>query len=326
MVKINSYQELLSRFNAYFDTNLPFPIRPAALYDPCRYILEDSGKRIRPLLCLLANQMFEGEDREDVYKVAMSLELFHNFTLIHDDIMDDAPLRRGKQTLHEKYGITSGILSGDVMNIYSYKCLTEVRPHLLKPILDLFNATAIEVCEGQQMDMDYEKKENVRIEDYLEMIRLKTSVLLACSLKAGAILAEAHEDMANLMYEIGINLGMAFQIQDDYLDTFGNESNTGKAVGGDIRANKKTYLFLKAFEKANAQQSEKLHTLVAANTQEKVQETISLYRDLDIDKSALDLIAFYFQNVEKGIAQLQMPEEQKEEMNKLLHLLINREK
>lgn len=326
MVKINSYQELLSRFNAYFDTNLPFPIRPAALYDPCRYILEDSGKRIRPLLCLLANQMFEGEDREDVYKVAMSLELFHNFTLIHDDIMDDAPLRRGKQTLHEKYGITSGILSGDVMNIYSYKCLTEVRPHLLKPILDLFNATAIEVCEGQQMDMDYEKKENVRIEDYLEMIRLKTSVLLACSLKAGAILAEAHEDMANLMYEIGINLGMAFQIQDDYLDTFGNESNTGKAVGGDIRANKKTYLFLKAFEKANAQQSEKLHTLVAANTQEKVQETISLYRDLDIDKSALDLIAYYFQNVEKGIAQLQMPEEQKEEMNKLLHLLINREK
>ncbi len=326
MVKNNSYQELLSRFNAYFDTHLPFPIRPAALYDPCRYILEDSGKRIRPLLCLLSNQMFEGEEREDVYKVAMSLELFHNFTLIHDDIMDDAPLRRGKQTLHEKYGITSGILSGDVMNIYSYKCLAEVRPHLLKPILDLFNATAIEVCEGQQMDMDYEKKEDVCIEDYLEMIRLKTSVLLACSLKAGAILAEAHEDMANLMYEIGINLGMAFQIQDDYLDTFGNESNTGKAVGGDIRANKKTYLFLKAFEKANAQQTEKLHTLVAANSQEKVQETISLYRDLDIDKSALDLIAYYFQNVEKGIAQLQMPEEQKEEMNKLLHLLINREK
>lgn len=326
MVKNNSYQELLSSFNAYFDTNLPFPIRPAALYDPCRYILENSGKRIRPLLCLLANQMFEGEDREDVYKVAMSLELFHNFTLIHDDIMDDAPLRRGKQTLHEKYGITSGILSGDVMNIFSYKCLAEVRPHLLKPILDLFNATAIEVCEGQQMDMDYERKENVKIEDYLEMIRLKTSVLLACSLKAGAILAEAHEDMANLMYEIGINLGMAFQIQDDYLDTFGNESNTGKTVGGDIRANKKTYLFLKAFEKANAQQTAKLNMLVAENAQEKVQETINLYRDLDIDKSALDLIAHYFQNVEKGIAQLQLSEEQKEEMNKLLHLLINREK
>src|SRR5690606_2490264 len=268
-----SYQDLKSRFNDYFDAHLPFPLNPGALYDPCRYILEDSGKRVRPLLCLLSNQLFGGDLADDVFKVAMSLELFHNFTLIHDDIMDHAPLRRGKPTIHHRYWITSGILSGDVMNIYSYKCLSDVRTHLLKPILDLFNTTAIEVCEGQQLDMDYETQENVSIEDYLEMIRLKTSVLLACSLKAGAILAEVHPTTADLMYEIGINLGMAFQIQDDYLDTFGSESNTGKAIGGDIKANKKTYLFLKAFEVADIRQTSMLHELYQNNTETKVERT-----------------------------------------------------
>ncbi len=291
MVKNNSYQELLSRFNAYFDTHLPFPIRPAALYDPCRYILEDSGKRIRPLLCLLSNQMFEGEEREDVYKVAMSLELFHNFTLIHDDIMDDAPLRRGKQTLHEKYGITSGILSGDVMNIYSYKCLAEVRPHLLKPILDLFNATAIEVCEGQQMDMNYESLLKVSIPQYIKMIELKTAVLLAGALKIGALIGGAREEDAQHLYDFGKHIGIAFQLQDDILDVYANADKFGKQKGGDIIANKKTFLLLKAMEMAenNRYMKEELQQWIAApqfDPNEKVEAVTNIYNFLNVKELA----------------------------------------
>lgn len=321
-----SYKEIKEKFDSFFEENLPFPETPNALYDPCRYILEDSGKRIRPALCLLSNQLFDGDLAHDVYKTAMALELFHNFTLIHDDIMDHAPLRRGKPTLHHKYGITSGILSGDVMNIISYKCVAEVRVEKLKPIFDLFNRTAIEVCEGQQLDMDYEKNTEVSIAQYLEMIRLKTSVLLACSMKAGAILADVSEKDAVLMYEIGINLGMAFQIQDDYLDTFGKETNTGKAVGGDIRSNKKTYLYLKSFEMADEPLRLKLNELVASDSDTKVAQIIEIYKNLKIDRITEDIIQQYFNNVMTGMQQLTIDSSKKQSLLDLIEYLIQRKK
>lgn len=278
------------------------------------------------MLCLLANQMLGGDLADDVFKVAMSLELFHNFTLIHDDIMDQAPLRRGKETIHQRYGVSSGILSGDVMNIFSYKCLSEVRPNKLKQMLDLFNCTAIEVCEGQQLDMDYESDQQASIDDYLYMIRLKTSVLIACSLKAGAILADASSEITDLMYDTGINLGMAFQIQDDYLDTFGAEHLTGKQVGGDIRANKKTYLHLKAYEQANAEQRKQLDALQLSQAPNKVEQTIAIYKTLKVDESAEQLIDQYFDKVRENLVQLKNYVPDIAQLEELVHELIKREK
>lgn len=321
-----SYEELRLRFDAFFKNNIPFHAQPDNLYEPCRYILADSGKRIRPMLCLLSNQMLGGDLADDVFNVAMSLELFHNFTLMHDDIMDQAPLRRGKPTVHRKYGVTAGILSGDVMNIYSYKCLSEVRPHLLKPMLDLFNCTAIEVCEGQQLDMDYETNTQASIQDYLEMIKLKTSVLIACSLKAGAILAEVSPEVTELMYDTGINLGMAFQIQDDYLDTFGAELNTGKKVGGDIQSNKKTFLYLQAYQTANEAQTLQLDELQRSNSELKVQETIALYKSLQVDTTAKELIAKYFSNVMANLEKLKTITKDIQQLENLVSELIRREK
>lgn len=321
-----SYEELRLRFDAFFEKKLPFNAQPDNLYEPCRYILADSGKRIRPLLCLLSNQMLGGDLAEDVFNVAMSLELFHNFTLMHDDIMDQAPLRRGKATVHTKYGVTAGILSGDVMNIYSYKCLSEVRPHLLKPVLDLFNTTAIEVCEGQQLDMDYETNTEASIQDYLEMIKLKTSVLLACSLKAGAILAEASAEVTDLMYDTGINLGMAFQIQDDYLDTFGAEFNTGKTVGGDIRSNKKTFLNLQAYQSADEAQTLQLDALQKSNDERKVPDTIAIYKKLNVDTRAKELIKQYFTNTNANLDKLKSLGHDIHQLENLVNELIRREK
>lgn len=323
---MHSYQEIRADFDKFFENNLPFPKKPSGLYDPCYYILEDSGKRIRPSLCIISNQLFGGDLADDVYNVAMALELFHNFTLIHDDIMDEAPLRRGKPTVHQQFGTSSGILSGDVMNIFSYKCLSTVRPHLLKPILDLFNTTAIEVCEGQQLDMDFEQSNNVSIEDYLYMIKLKTSVLLACGLKSGAILAEASQEECELIYDLGINLGMAFQIQDDYLDTFGNADNFGKKVGGDIRSNKKTYLYLKALELASEEQLVQMHQLQKRNDEEKVEETIELFKSLKIDTETENLIHQYFAKVMHNLNALPTSESVKKPLLQLIQGIVIRQK
>ena len=204
-------QQLEQRFS---DTGL-FPEQPIGLYEPCRYLLGIGGKRVRPALCLMGNEMF-GPAGDDAMHAATAIELFHNFTLVHDDIMDKAPLRRGKETIHAKYGLTAGILSGDILCIYAYEHLAKVKNHLPE-IFKLFNKTAIEVCEGQQLDMDFEIRNDVTIDEYIHMIALKTSVLLACSLKIGAILGGASEDNADKIYEFGKNLGIAFQLQDDYL-------------------------------------------------------------------------------------------------------------
>lgn len=230
---------------------------PKNLYEPIDYILQLSGKRIRPILTLMAADMISGNYKQ-AFPAALAIEVFHNFTLIHDDIMDDAPLRRGHRTVHEKWDINRAILSGDAMLILAYQYFENYPPEIFQKLAKLFSKTALEVCDGQQLDIDFETRDNVSIEEYLEMIRLKTSVLLASALKMGAIVAEASEKDENLLYDYGLNLGIAFQLQDDYLDTFGDPSSFGKQIGGDIIENKKTYLFLKAMEISDANDQQKL--------------------------------------------------------------------
>ena len=226
------------------------------------------GKRIRPILCLMGNELFDTIN-PDAYTVATAIELFHNFTLIHDDIMDKAPLRRGMQTVHEKYGEPTALLSGDVMLVVAYDYLNKIKSNHIHKIIQLFNKTAKQVCEGQQLDMDFEKQETVHLSDYLKMIELKTSVLLAASLQLGAILGGAQEGNQRHLYEFGKNLGMAFQVQDDYLDAFGDPEKFGKQVGGDIMSNKKTFLMIHAMEAGSKTQVNELNQLIIDNSQTK---------------------------------------------------------
>lgn len=262
--------------------SLELPEKPNQLYHPLRYFLQIGGKRMRPILALISSQLFSG-DFQKARGAAMSVELFHNFSLIHDDIMDNAPLRRGQETVHEKWNLNVGILSGDGLLIEAYKQLEEYDGDTFKKLLVLFNKTAIEVCEGQQYDMDFETRDDVSIEEYIEMIRLKTAVLLGCSLKMGAIVGGADEDNANKIYEFGVNLGVAFQIQDDYLDSFGEGEKIGKQVGGDIIAAKKTYLLLSAYEDGNKEQIERLNdALSIENKEEKVKRVLDIFNELNI--------------------------------------------
>jgi len=230
---------------------------PKNLYEPIDYIIQLSGKRIRPILTLMAADILSGNQKQAL-PAALAIEVFHNFTLIHDDIMDDAPIRRGQKTVHEKWDVNRAILSGDAMLILAYQYFENYPPEIFQKLAKLFSKTALEVCDGQQLDIDFETRNNVNIEEYLEMIRLKTSVLVASALKMGAIVAEASEKDANLLYDYGLNLGIAFQLQDDYLDTFGDPNSFGKQLGGDIIENKKTYLFLKAMEISDANDQQKL--------------------------------------------------------------------
>ncbi len=238
---------------------------PITLYEPIDYILKLGGKRLRPLLTLIATDAFEA-DYKKALDAALAIEVFHNFTLVHDDIMDDAPLRRGHQTVHEKWDVNTGILSGDAMLIMAYQLFENYEPNIFKSLLTTFNKTALDVCEGQQYDIDFENRNDVSIPDYLKMIELKTSVLVAAALKMGAIVAKASIDDQNTIYEFGRNLGIAFQIQDDYLDAFGDPERFGKQVGGDIIENKKTLLYLKALEMANEAEQEQLQQLYSEST------------------------------------------------------------
>lgn len=230
---------------------------PKNLYEPIDYILQLGGKRIRPVLTLMASDIFS-DDYKKALPAALAVEVFHNFTLVHDDIMDDAPLRRGKATVHEKWGVNTGILSGDAMLILAYQYFENYEPIVFQKLAKLFGKTALEVCDGQQLDVDFETRNDVTIPEYINMIRLKTSVLVAAALKMGAIVAETNDENANLIYDFGLNLGLAFQLQDDYLDTFGDPETFGKQVGGDIIENKKTYLYLKALEISNEEDKGKL--------------------------------------------------------------------
>ena len=253
MHSIYQYQEFISD---YLESQYPEK-EPKNLYEPIRYILELGGKRMRPVLTLMSAEIFDTDYRKAL-PAALAVEVFHNFSLIHDDIMDAAPLRRGNETVHEKWDINTGILSGDAMLILAYQYFEKYEPKVFRDLAKLFSRTALEVCEGQQWDVDFENREDVTIPEYLKMIEYKTAVLVAAAMKMGAIIAETSEENCNLIYDFGLNLGLAFQLQDDYLDAYGDPETFGKQVGGDIIENKKTYLYLKAVEFASADTNEQL--------------------------------------------------------------------
>jgi len=253
MHAISHYQDLISKYFSELHLNK----EPKNLYEPIEYILHLGGKRMRPVLTLIATEVFD-VDCKKALAAATAIEVFHNFSLVHDDIMDDAPLRRGNETVHEKWDINTGILSGDAMLILAYQHFEEYEPKIFRDLAKLFSKTALEVCEGQQYDVDFETRDDVTIPEYLKMIEYKTAVLVGAAMKMGAIVAETSVENANLIYDFGLNLGIAFQLQDDYLDAFGNPETFGKQVGGDIIENKKTYLYLKAIEFASADEKEQL--------------------------------------------------------------------
>jgi geranylgeranyl diphosphate synthase type II len=253
MRAISEYQDIIT---AHFNT-LTLKKEPNNLYEPFLYILSLGGKRLRPILTLMAAEVFDADGQKAI-QAATAVEVFHNFSLIHDDIMDDAPLRRGNETVHEKWNLNTGILSGDAMLILAYQFFETYEPNVFRDLAKLFSKTALEVCEGQQYDVDFETRDDVTIPEYLKMIEYKTAVLVGAAMKMGAIVAETSTENANAIYDFGLNLGIAFQLQDDYLDAFGNPETFGKQVGGDIIENKKTYLYLKALEYSKAEEKEQL--------------------------------------------------------------------
>ncbi|MNF72947.1 (2E,6E)-farnesyl diphosphate synthase [compost metagenome] len=265
MHTIYQYQEFISDY-----LQAQYSVRePQNLYDPVRYILSLGGKRMRPVLTLMSTEVFDA-DYKKALPAALAVEVFHNFSLVHDDIMDDAPLRRGNETVHERWNINTAILSGDAMLILAYQYFEQYEPEVFRDLAKLFSKTALEVCEGQQLDVDFEIREDVTIPEYLKMIEYKTAVLVAAAMKMGAIVAQTSCENANLIYDFGLNLGLAFQLQDDYLDAFGDPKTFGKQVGGDIIENKKTYLYLKAVEFATAEQRERLMYLFSIHPSESI--------------------------------------------------------
>src|ERR1700754_757345 len=270
-----SFEELSAEFATRFK-NRHFPTEPASLYDPADYFLSLGGKRVRPVLCLMGNELFAPIE-EDAWQLAIAIELFHNFTLIHDDIMDRAPLRRGHPTVHARYGSSTAILSGDVMMVVGYDYISRIQSPHIRRILQLYNQTAVKVCEGQQLDMDFESREQVTMDEYLQMIELKTSVLLAASLQIGSILGGAGLGNQQHIYQLGKNLGLAFQIQDDYLDCYGDATKFGKQVGGDIVTGKKTFLLIKTLELASEAQLREIKQLEQAPAVEKIEGMLQIF-------------------------------------------------
>lgn len=294
-------------------SNESFSGQPKELYQPIQYIMQMGGKRLRPTLALMAGEMYQCE-LEKIIRPALALEIFHNFTLVHDDIMDAAPIRRGKETIYKKWNTNIAILSGDTMFAVAYNYLTDIPPHHLPAALKVFNQTAIEVCEGQQYDLNFEDRSDVTIPEYLNMIRLKTAVLLAASLKIGAILADAPAAEADLLYRFGEDIGMAFQLKDDLLDAFGDESVFGKKTGGDIVTNKKTFLNLKALDLAEGNDRDRLNHYFSSTTfdpQEKVAAVLDIYKKLKIKEATEDLMDKYYQSAMSILDQIDVPQERK---------------
>jgi len=320
---MHSFEALSEIFNANFSSR-HFPLSPASLYDPASYFLDLGGKRIRPVLCMMGNELFD-EITPDAYHVAAAIELFHNFSLIHDDIMDRAPLRRGMQTVHEKFGSSTALLAGDVMLVVAYDYLNKVQSKHLQKIIKLFNRTAKEVCEGQQLDMDFEKMPQVDLSSYIHMIELKTSVLIAASLQMGAILGGAGQGNQEHLYEFGRNLGIAFQIQDDYLDAFGDPLKFGKQVGGDIMANKKTFLMIHALESGTPVQANELRRLMKDNPPDKIERVLSIFNDSGVAKWAFDLKEKYMAAAFQHLEDIAVLSSRKKCLIELAHFLVKRD-
>jgi len=326
---ITSVSHIIEKINQQLAKHT-FGKQPGELYEPIDYILSLGGKRLRPLLTILAYQLYRDEDKmSEILNPALAVEVFHNFTLMHDDIMDEAPLRRGKPTVHHKWNANIAILSGDVMLVRAYDLLLDVPPRQLPAIIRAFNKCAAEVCEGQQWDMNYESHEQVSEQEYLEMIRLKTAVLLGFSLELGGMLAGATEKDCQRLYEFGVNIGISFQLKDDLLDVYADQEKFGKQVGGDIIANKKTFLLIKALEKANSQQKTELEewlTRVTFEKEEKVEAVKKIYDALDIPALTRQKMNDYFQTGMQYLQQINVDESRKEVLHDFAEWLMAREK
>lgn len=318
----------LAEYTSYVEAQLQkleVPANPKRLYEPFRYFLTIGGKRIRPILTLLSAEMF-GVSREKALPQALSVEVFHNFTLIHDDIMDDAPLRRNMTTVHEKWNVNIGILAGDVMLIEAFKLLSRIDADKLPEALELFNHTAIEVCEGQQLDMDFQDREDVSIHEYIEMIRLKTSVLLGSALRLGAIVAGASEKDKDAIYQFGEHVGVAFQIQDDILDLYANPDKFGKQVGGDILANKKTMLYLTAVNKASKSQLEVLRSLRNLEDKDlKIARTREVFDHLKAKEDCQTEMEHHYRLAMQALDSIHAEEKLKAPLYALAKMLMHRE-
>lgn len=318
-----SFQELSQLFEEKFNVR-HFPNEPVSLYDSSQYIIGLGGKRIRPVLCLMGNELVNTIN-PDTWHVATAIELFHNFTLIHDDIMDKAPLRRGMETVHHKYGESTALLAGDVMLVVAYDYVNKINKDYLQKVIRLFNKTAKEVCEGQQLDMDFEKREKISFDEYVNMIELKTSVALAASLQLGAVLGGAGESNQKHLYEFGKNLGIAFQVQDDYLDAFGDPDKFGKQVGGDILSNKKTFLSIHAMEVANEKQLKELVSLHNGNEIAKVEKTLQIYEETKAGSWVKELKEKYYKVAMHHLEEIAVLSARKKPLMDLSEYLINRE-
>ncbi len=318
---------ILTKVNDFLAA-LTYDRKPVSLYEPIKYVLSMGGKRIRPVLMLLSYNLFK-ENLESILMPAVALETYHNYTLLHDDLMDNADLRRGHTTVHKKWDANTAILSGDSMLVLAYQRMQQVDARHLQPVLNLFTTTALEIGEGQQYDMEFETRNDVSEDEYIEMIRLKTSVLLACAMKIGAILADADEEDQQNLYKFGEQIGLAFQLQDDYLDVYGDEKVFGKAIGGDITSNKKTYMLINAFQKANETQRAELEKWVSAkdfDRKEKVAAVTRLYNEIGIDKLAQAKIEEYFESSRKYLAAVKVDEERKQILSAYAEAMMHRKK
>ena len=322
MHSIQQYQEFVLEFlNAQQQER-----EPKNLYEPIQYILGLGGKKMRPVLTLMSAEIFDA-DYAKALPAALAVEVFHNFSLVHDDIMDDAPLRRGNITVHEKWNINTGILSGDAMLILAYQYFEQYEPFIFRELAKLFSKTALEVCEGQQWDVDFETRSDVTIPEYLKMIEYKTAVLVAAAMKMGAIVAETSAENGDLIYDFGLNLGLAFQLQDDYLDAFGNPATFGKQIGGDIIENKKTYLYLKAIEFASAEEKAKLLQLFSVSLEEnatKIEEAKTIFNATGATKATQQAIQDYTLMAFATLDKMNISSEKKSMLRSFGENLMNR--
>lgn len=318
--------QLSQRINQYIK-ELAFSRKPQGLYNPIEYVLSPGGKRIRPVLMLMAYNLYR-DDVEAIFDPATAIEVYHNYTLLHDDLMDRADMRRGKATVHKVWNDNAAILSGDAMLVLAYQYMARIKTDCLKPVMDLFSQTALEICEGQQLDMEFETRHDVTEEEYIEMIRLKTSVLLAASLKIGALLGGASSADANALYDFGMHMGVAFQLKDDWLDVYGDPAVFGKKIGGDILCNKKTYMLIQALRSAKGEQLNDLNDWIEAeqpNPQEKIAAVTRIYNATGVKQMCEEQIALYTRKGLESLERVALPAEMKEQLSQLMLGLIDRQ-
>lgn len=321
-----TFNEILDTINKEI-SGLNWRKEPVGLYEPIGYILSLGGKRIRPVVTLMSYNLYT-DDIRDAVKPALGLEIFHNFTLLHDDIMDRADMRRGMPTVHKKWSDNTAILSGDVMQIEAYKFIAKTPGDHLKPVLDLFSKTAAEICEGQQLDMEFENRDDVTAEDYLEMIRLKTAVLIAAGAQIGAILGGGSNSDATYLYNYGNAIGLAFQLKDDLLDVYGEEASFGKRIGGDILCNKRTYLLIESLKRAQGKDAEEIRHWLNNSDEKRSDEKISavtdIYNRLNIKELCEQKMKYYFNEALANLEKVEVPEERKQELKSLAGTLMSR--